>query len=149
MENLFQKSTLDNVMQRLQKINATTQRQWGTMTAAQMLAHTSSPLEFAMGDKTGKQSFIGKIFAPFAKKAFFDDKPYKQNLPTAPEFKTIDEKDFNTEKQRLINLLNRFNADGNKVAGKNAHLFLGTITADEWARTMYKHIDHHFRQFGV
>ncbi|MFM2047605.1 MAG: hypothetical protein RI955_151 [Bacteroidota bacterium] len=149
MENLFEKPTFENVMQRLQKINANTQRQWGTMSVAQMLAHTSTPLEYALGDKKGKQSFIGKIFKPFAKKSFFDEKPYKQNLPTAPEFKAVEDKNFGTEKNRLSNLLNRFHTDGSKVAGNSAHLFLGKISADEWARTMYKHIDHHFRQFGV
>jgi Protein of unknown function (DUF1569) len=29
------------------------------------------------------------------------------------------------------------------------HSFFGRMTADEWAILMYKHLDHHLRQFGA
>lgn len=149
MKQLFEFSTHQEITERLNKLSASSQRQWGTMTVGQMLAHASIPLEYALGDRKGKQSFIGKIFKPFAEKAFFDEKEYKQNLPTAPQFKLTEDKNFDAEKKRLNDLLNRFHQNGKSVAGNSAHLFLGKITAEQWARTMYKHLDHHFRQFGA
>jgi hypothetical protein len=148
MKNLFEPETNQEIISRLQAITENNQRQWGTMTATQMLHHTSIPFEYALGDIKGKQSLIGKIFKPFAQKTFFEEKPYKQGLPTAPEFKTDSQNNFETEKQRLLQLVTRFNKNGKNVAGEGAHLFLGKITADEWARTLYKHLDHHFRQFA-
>ena len=151
MKNLFEQSTFEETLNRVNKLSSTTKNEWGKMNVAQMLAHASTPLEYAIGDKKGKQSFMGMIFKPFAKNVFFEEKPYKQNLPTAPEFKInpTDEKEFNAEKQKLVSLLNRFNKEGKSVAGNHEHLFLGKISADEWARTMYKHLDHHLRQFGA
>jgi len=29
------------------------------------------------------------------------------------------------------------------------HSFFGRMTPDEWAVLMYKHVDHHLRQFGA
>ncbi len=151
MKNLFEKETFDEIALRLNQINSNADRKWGKMTVAQMLAHAATPLEYALGDKKGKQSIMGMLFKPFAKNVFFEEKPYKQNLPTAPEFKIseADQKQFDAEKTKLTDLLNRFHQTGKHVAGNHQHLFLGKITADEWARTMYKHLDHHFRQFGV
>jgi Protein of unknown function (DUF1569) len=151
MKNLFEQSTYQEIENRIDKLNAETKSQWGKMNVGQMLAHACEPLEYAVGNKHGKQSFIGKIFKPFAKNMFFNETPYKHNSPTAPEFKINPSavKNFEVEKSRLKNLLKKFNTEGKNVAGNQAHLFLGKITADEWARTMYKHLDHHLSQFGA
>ncbi len=151
MKNLFEQQTQQEIISRINSLSANSQRQWGMMDAAQMLAHAATPLEYALGIKQGKQSLIGKIFKPFAKNVFFEEKPYKQNLPTAPEFKIApaDQKQFDAEKKKLVDLLHRFQGDGKNELGKHPHIFLGKITADEWARTMYKHLDHHLRQFAA
>ncbi len=148
LENLFDKKSFEKIQQRLNNLNSNSQRQWGTMNVAQMLTHCSIPIEYALADRVGKQSIIGKIFKPFIKNKFYDEVPYKQKLPTAPEFVIVEEKDFETEKKRLSDLLLRFEIEGKK-SENSIHLFLGKISADEWSRTLYKHLDHHFRQFGV
>ncbi len=151
MKNLFEQTTYTEIVNRVNQLSVNSERKWGKMNVAQMLTHAAIPLEYAIGDRHGKQSFIGKIFRPFVKKAFFDERPYTRDLPTAPEFKInpTDEKEFNSEKSKLVTALNRFHKDGKNIAGNQQHLFLGKITADEWARTMYKHLDHHLSQFGV
>ena len=151
MKNLFELQTQQEIMSRINSLSANSQRRWGTMNVAQMLAHTATPFEYAMGDKKGKQSFMGMILKPFAKNVFFEEKPYKPNLPTAPQFKIApaDQKEFDTEKTKLVELLHRFFIKGRNTAGNYPHIFLGKITPDEWARTMYKHVDHHLRQFNA
>jgi len=152
MKNLFEPQTQQEIISRINTLSANSPRQWGSMDAAQMLAHAAIPLEYALGDKNGKQSLIGKIFKPFAKNVFFEEKPYKPNLPTAPEFRinvATDQKQFDAEKKKLIDVLHRFQGEGKNEFGKHPHIFLGKITPDEWARTMYKHLDHHLRQFGA
>ena len=32
---------------------------------------------------------------------------------------------------------------------ENPHSFFGRLTPEEWAVLMYKHVDHHLRQFGA
>ena len=39
-------------------------------------------------------------------------------------------------------------ARGPAAAGEAPHAFFGKLSGDEWGQLMYKHIDHHLRQFG-
>jgi LPS sulfotransferase NodH len=49
----------------------------------------------------------------------------------------------------LFGLVNRFVAAGANGCTNHPHSFFGQLTPDEWAILMYKHLDHHLRQFGV
>jgi LPS sulfotransferase NodH len=49
----------------------------------------------------------------------------------------------------LRGLIDRFAAAGPQGCTKNPHSFFGRLTPQEWATLMYKHLDHHLRQFGV
>jgi len=50
---------------------------------------------------------------------------------------------------RLAGLIDRFAAGGPAGCTQHPHSFFGPLTPDEWAILMYKHLDHHLRQFGV
>jgi Protein of unknown function (DUF1569) len=90
--------------------------------------------------------FILKLFV---KKVVVNETPYKKNNPTAPEFKIADSKEFEKEKERLINYIEKTQKlDPDYFEGKESHSF-GVLTKDEWNNMFYKHLDHHLRQFGV
>jgi transposase InsO family protein len=38
---------------------------------------------------------------------------------------------------------------GPKGCTAHPHSLFGRLTPEEWATLMYKHVDHHLRQFGV
>jgi hypothetical protein len=46
-------------------------------------------------------------------------------------------------------LIDRFAAAGPQGCTTHPHAFFGSLTPDEWAILMYKHLDHHLRQFGA
>jgi LPS sulfotransferase NodH len=46
-------------------------------------------------------------------------------------------------------LIERFAAAGLAGCTMHPHSFFGRLTPQEWAVLMYKHLDHHLRQFGV
>jgi transposase InsO family protein len=46
-------------------------------------------------------------------------------------------------------VIDRFVAAGPKSCTTHPHSFFGPLTPEEWAILMYKHLDHHLRQFGV
>jgi transposase InsO family protein len=46
-------------------------------------------------------------------------------------------------------VVDRFAAGGPTVCTNNPHSFFGTMTPEQWSILMYKHLDHHLRQFGV
>lgn len=114
-----------------------------------MLAHCSIAMEMATGETPRKQKLIGKIFGPFMKSSLLGEKPFGRNGPTDPAFIVKDEKDFDAEKQRLTRLVNTFCDSGPEKASSYMHSFLGRLRGEEWGVMMYKHIDHHLRQFGA
>ena len=60
-----------------------------------------------------------------------------------------DARDLESERERLCGLIDRFAAAGPGGCTSHPHLFFGRLTPEEWAILMYKHLDHHLRQFGV
>ena len=149
MRNLFDPEAMQSILQRLGSLSPGAARQWGKMDAAQMMAHCSVAMEAGTGDKPRKQAFIGKIFAPFVRSSFLGDKAFPKDSPTDPTFVVSDPRDFAKEKEYLSNVIARFCASGPSEAGKHLHSFLGRISGEEWGIVMYKHLDHHLRQFGA
>ncbi len=149
MQSLFDSAAQKSISDRLTSLSASAVRQWGKMDAAQMLAHCSVALEAGTGDRPRKQVLIGRIFAPFMRSSLLGEKPFGKNSPTDPTFVVTDARDFAREKDRLLGLVGRFCKGGAAEAGKRTHSFLGRMTGDEWGVMMYKHLDHHLRQFGA
>ena len=149
MKNLFDKSTLEEVMVRLSALQPGAQRQWGKMEVAQMLAHCSVTMEVATGQKFPKRLFIGRLLGPIAKPSFLGEKPFSRNSPTDPTFVIREKREFEREKERLTQLVHRFGDGGETGCTTHPHSFFGVLTPGEWSRAMYKHLDHHLRQFGA
>jgi hypothetical protein len=64
-------------------------------------------------------------------------------------FVKTDKYDLITEKKRLIDYINRvFEWGPSHFEGKK-QISLGKLTAEEWNGLLFKHLDHHLRQFGV
>lgn len=148
MQTLFDPAGRKAITDRLAALPPTAIRQWGKMDVAQMLAHCANALEVGTGDRPRKQAFIGKIFAPFVRASLLGDKPFSRNSPTDPTFVITDPREFAREKQRLLDLVARFCAQGPSSAGKQVHSFFGRISGDQWGVLMHKHLDHHLGQFG-
>lgn len=149
MENLFNVTDRDALLARIVALNPGAGRQWGKMTAPQMLAHCTVGFQFPLGEKAGPQMFLGRLLARFVKKGALGPKPLPKNGPTGPDFIIRDERDFEHERQRLYEYVMRFCAEGRGGVNNRVHGFFGPLTGDEWGRLMYKHVDHHLRQFGA
>ena len=138
------------MQERLRQLSSGSQRQWGTMNAAQALAHCSAGLEWAVGDKVPPRMFVGRMLGFIVKPlALRNDEPMRRNSPTSKDLVVHDQRDFEMERVRLSGLIDRFAAAGPKGCTKHPHSFFGRLTPDEWAILRYKHLDHHLRQFGV
>ena len=149
MKTLFDDADRFSLLQRLGALQADTPRQWGKMNAAQMVTHCARALETGTGDRPMKQKLIGKILMPFFRKSILGEKPFSRNGPTDPSFIVSDQREFSTERQKLVELIAKFVQRGSEAAGKETHAFFGAMTGQEWGETMYKHIDHHLQQFGL
>ncbi|HMD06016.1 MAG TPA: DUF1569 domain-containing protein [Candidatus Acidoferrum sp.] len=150
MKNLFEAGRVEEVKQRIVQMRPDSARLWGTMNPAQALEHCSRGMEMALGDKTLPRVLVGRLLGWIVKpKVMGNDEPLRQNSPTAKGLVVQDERDLGTERTRLCALIDRFAAAGPAGCTSHPHAFFGRLTPDEWAILMYKHLDHHLRQFGV
>jgi hypothetical protein len=149
MNNLFNEADVSEMLKRIEKLNPDSQRQWGKMNVAQMLAHCNVSLETAMGQNFIKRLFIGRIIAPFLRSAVLGEKPFGKNSPTDKSYIFKDNREFGEEKTKTIASIKKFFEGGPTQCTTQPHPFFGKFTPDEWAIFQWKHLDHHLRQFGV
>jgi hypothetical protein len=149
MQSLFDQQVSNDLIKRVNQLSATATPQWGKMNVGQMLAHCKVGFKVATGETRIKRAFLGLIFGRLGKKQLLTDKPFGKNLPTAKEFIFTGEADFNEEKTTLVNYLTKVQQGGPSVFTTEPHPFFGKMSTAEWDALMYKHLDHHLRQFGV
>lgn len=150
MKNIFEKEISNQVINRINDLTENSKPTWGEMSVAQMLAHCCVTYEFIYDNKHVKPNLIKKtILRWLIKGIVVNDKPYKKNSRTAPDFLIKETKEFEYEKKRLIDYLNKTQQLGEKYFdNKESHSF-GKLTSTEWSNMFYKHLDHHLRQFNV
>jgi hypothetical protein len=147
VKNIFDPVVKQEIITRINKLTPESQALWGKMNVSQMLAHLQVPIGVADGSQKLKRTLFGRIVGPMVKSMIYNEKPFKHDLPTDPSFvMTGSEKDFETEKQKLLMTVNNF-SEGSIV--NETHTFFGKLTKDQWSKGMWKHLDHHLRQFGV
>ncbi len=146
VKNLFDPTVKQEIIDRINQLRSASQRKWGKMDVAQMLAHCQAPLGVPLGKHQLKRNFIFSLIGPLFKSQLYNDKPFKQNLPTDKSFKIAGQREFETEKGKLIDMINSFSEE--KIIN-DIHPFFGKLTLEQWSRGNWKHLDHHLQQFGV
>ncbi|MGV8877541.1 MAG: DUF1569 domain-containing protein [Sphingobacteriaceae bacterium] len=150
MKTIFDKSTWEELIERIGCLNDNCRCQWGKMNVCQMVKHNTNWNNWMLGtdDPVYKQAFIGKVFGKMAlRKMIKDGKPIDRNVPTSSQFKIREANgDLAAEKLKWIS---------STVAYENydnpnfIHDFFGDMTQEQIGVLAYKHADHHLRQFGV
>jgi hypothetical protein len=86
MKTIFDADHIDELQNRLARLQPGSARQWGKMSPAQMLVHCTKGLEMATGEIRPSRALIGRIIGRLVKRAALgDDKPMMRNSPTSKE----------------------------------------------------------------
>ena len=149
MKSIFDNSANEEIVGRIASLQPGARAVWGKMNAGQMLAHDQAPIRVAFGEKRPGRSFLGLLFGAVAKRKLSQDKAWDHGLPTNKSFVVADDRDFNTEKKKLSDLVSRFAREGRSVVKNDLHPFFGRLSIDEWDNLTWNHLDHHLRQFGA
>ena len=150
MKSLFEAARVEEIKKRMAQLRPDSERQWGKMNPAQALAHCSAAIGMAVGETRPPRILIGRLLGRLAKKSVIANRtPMRRNSMTDKSVLVTDERDFEVERQWLRESIDRFAAGGPEICTKHPHFFFGVLTPVEWAALMYKHLDHHLRQFGV
>lgn len=148
MKHMYQAGILDEILSRINQLQPSSQRVWGKMSVSQMLAHCIVGFEVATGRKNPKRVFLGFLLGRQFKKMILGEKDFNKNSPTDKSFIINKDCDFEEEKQKLIKIINVFVTNGPSGCSTRPHTFFGEMSPKEWSVLMYKHLDHHLRQFG-
>ncbi len=150
MKNLFDAQDTNEAIARIKNLNPTTQPNWGKMNVAQMLAHCNVAYDMAHTDQYPKAGGFKKFMLKvFVKGAVVGPKPYTKSSRTAPEFIIADDRDFESEKSKLVNYLKKTQELGEQHFHNKESNSFGNLTSQEWNVMFAKHLDHHLTQFGV
>ena len=149
MKNIFNHMHTAEILDRIDKLSPNSQPQWGKMDVAQMLAHCSSFQDIAMGKSFPPRSWLGIIVGRFAKQIIYNDKTLPHNMSTIPTILIADDREFDTEKEKLKQKIITFQNNGPEECTTHPHPFFGNLTSEQWGKGIYKHLDHHLKQFEV
>lgn len=150
LPSIFEQNTNEVFFKRLEKLKNDSKPLWGKMDAPKMLAHLNVAYDLAFDRKKSKPNFFMKILIRlFVKRIVTNEKPYGNNSPTAPVFIISSNMNFEKEKSELIANIKDVQSKGQTYFEGKVNQNFGKLTAIEWNNMFYKHLDHHFRQFGI
>ncbi len=150
MKSIFEEESYFALVSRLDKLTNESESQWGKMNVQQMLVHCRKSIELAMGDiNVQARNPLVKFFAGFFKASLYNDKPFRKNLKTLNELVIKDHGSFEVEHRKLKRLMHRMHTAEKFFFPYTAHPIFGRLEPDMWGQLIYKHLDHHFKQFGV
>jgi len=148
MPTLANDQDFHQLLGRIQRLESGSRALWGRMNVAEMLAHLCAAVYVSLGRKEANP--IGNALTQTLISTLMVDKmPWPKNLPTAPEFVVPAQPgEFLAYKAQLLVALDEFRAADPK--GRfGMHPLFGKLSGARHAQVLYKHIDHHLRQFGV
>jgi Protein of unknown function (DUF1569) len=150
MKTIFDNPTRDELIDRIKTVTENSVAEWGKMTVYQMLRHCTIWDEWILGlnKPIYKQEFLGRIFGKMAlRKMIKNESPLDKNIPTSKQFKPLEQTgDIEAEKAKWISLLHHY---ANYNNPNFIHDFFGKMTEEQIGCLVYKHTDHHLRQFGA
>ena len=147
MKTVFDKTTRDELTGRIKTLDENSMPQWGKMNIYQMLKHCNLAEEMYLGKKKYNRVLLGRILGKIALKNLLkDETPMARNAPTSPHFKVTEtEGDVIAERDKWIALIGEY---ANYSNPDFEHWFFGKMTKEQIGHFVYKHTDHHLRQFN-
>jgi uncharacterized damage-inducible protein DinB len=147
MKSVLDPSARKELIDRINRLDENSTAKWGQMNVYQMLKHCVLCEELYLGKRTEKRAFMGRIFGKIGLRNILrEDKPFPKSAPTSASFKVVEQTgDIESEKQRWIDLLEQYS----NYSTDFTHWFFGKMTKEQVGQFVYKHDDHHLRQFNV
>lgn len=148
--NIFNAKDFELILKKINALSDSSKRQWGTMSLPEMLKHCSLQLKMALSEIQGSKhegSFVLRsgfgrwmgLYGPCWQKGAIT--PSQMNI----EKQNISTCSFIIERKQFISYLKLVQTKDNF----QAHPIFGKLNEKDWGRLIWKHLDHHLRQFGA
>jgi uncharacterized protein DUF1569 len=151
MNTLADERCRTEIIQRLRTLRPDAPRQWGKMSAHQMVCHLCDSFKIATGEMVASPAsgFAQRTIIKWI--ALYAPLRWPPGIPTRPE---VDQEvggtkpaQFAADVAALEAIVMRIATNSQTFAGLS-HPIFGPMSARGWLRWGYLHMDHHLRQFG-
>lgn len=147
MKSLFNPRDHRELQDRVQQLRTDQKPVWGRMSTVQMVAHLADSLRMASGELEVAPKKVPFRYSPLKEFVLYV-LPIPKDLPTSPELIARKPGDFTAEVAELRDQLNGLVQRGAEALASE-HPAFGRLSARQWGVLIYRHMDHHLRQFGV
>jgi hypothetical protein len=150
MHTLADEQCRAELIARLETLRPDTARQWGKMSAHQMVVHLCDSFKIATGEKVASPAtgFAQRTLIKWM--ALYAPIKWPPDIPTRPE---VDQEGggtkpatFPEDVAALETIVEHIVHNSDALAGR-PHPIFGPMTPRAWLRWGYLHMDHHLRQF--
>ena len=148
MKSMWDSAARQEIGSRLTQLTPDRRAEWGRMSAQQMVCHLTASVQMATGEKAVAPRHTPLRY-PVIKHLVLYALPFPKNAPTATELVVASTPNaWGKDVDALQSALDRFIARGPEARWSD-HPAFGRLSAQQWGVLVYRHVDHHLRQFGV
>ncbi len=150
MKTVYDPAVRQELTGRVSLLQPDSPARWGKMNAYRMVRHCTIWSEWVLGIgvQRYRQSLLGRIFGKMALNSNTkDSRPIGRNMPAGKAFLAREKDgDLIAGKELWLQYIDAFARFSN---ARFIHDFFGTMSEEQIGIFVYKHFDHHLRQFGV
>lgn len=149
MKSIFDNPVNEEIIVRINTLDKNSKALWGTMTVEQMIRHCVICEEYYQGKFVVERSPLGiKIGAKAITEILKNEQSnFGKNADTNEVFKvTTTDLNLEEEKNKWILLIKHYEMIDLDTF---THWFFGEMSKEQLGQFIYKHSDHHLKQFGV
>jgi hypothetical protein len=147
MKSIWQDEAKRELADRVARVAWDAPAQWGRFTAPKMICHLADSLRMAMGDLKVASKHLPIRYPPL-KQLIVYVAPFPKGMPTAPELLVRAPQDWANDVADVQGLLDRA-ASSRTTDSWPEHPAFGALSKRAWGVLIYRHMDHHLKQFGV
>jgi len=147
MQSLWNAADRQGLFQRLDRLGPDAPARWGKFTATKMLAHVNDALRMSSGtlETSLKRT---PLRYPVLKHLVVYVAPWPKGVPTVPELLSRGSgAEWDAECAAFPTAVDGF-VNRPRDARLPLHPAFWKLSRHAWGRLAWRHIDHHFRQFG-
>lgn len=147
MKSIWYAPVREEILNRLDNLQPESAARWGRFTAPQMVSHLTEAARMAFGDLQVKPRNLPLRWFPLKQLVIYV-LPFPKGAPTAKELVSRTPGHWHDDLDALRTLVRRFETEPVERAWPE-HPAFGPLDAKQWGILVYRHSDHHLRQFGV
>lgn len=152
--SVFDPHDYKTLVSRIQALNSENRPEWGEMTIEQMLCHCADPIRDLLGIRNPDNLELGSTQRAAIREYLTSEVPFDHSAPTLEVYKQGGEgkgtppTDFEHDRMLLLDLLDLF-SQVPQYQQLQLHPAAGSLSRDQAGIFLWKHTDHHLRQFGA